>query len=65
MNQAYEKGREANEFAKACREKYINENIKSVSETDLRNALRKVNQKNKELRESFRITNDVLNFRCY
>lgn len=64
MNEAYEKGRQANEFAKACREKYVNETIKSVSESDLKKALREVNKKNRELRESFRLTPEVLNFRC-
>lgn len=46
MNEAYEKGRKANEFAKACREKYVNGRIKHVSEEELKKALRQVNQKN-------------------
>lgn len=44
---------------------YISKKIKKVSEIDLKKALKEVNQKNREFRESFRITPDVLNFTCY
>lgn len=67
MNQAYEDGRRANEFAKACREKYITDNmpkkkkptkpnyindkIKKVSEVDLKKALNELSEKHKQDRK--------------
>lgn len=44
---------------------YINAEIKKVSEVDLRKALKEVKEKNKAIRESFRLTLEVLNFKCY
>lgn len=71
MNEAYEKGRAAAEFSRDCWERaasesgYINTKIKKVSEDDLRKALREVNKKNKEIRDSFRLTAEVMSFTCY
>jgi len=50
---------------KTKKPEYINKDIKKVSEADLKKALAEVNAKNKALRESMRITPDVLNFICY
>lgn len=44
---------------------YINKRPRNVSEADLKKALKEVNAKNRVLRESFRITNETLNFVCY
>ena len=43
---------------------YINTtDIKKASEVDLKKALKEVNQKNKDIRESFRMGKDTLAFR--
>ncbi len=43
---------------------YISDKIKKVSEVDLKAALKKVNAKNKELRDSFRMDAETMNFKC-
>lgn len=43
---------------------YINQSPKKVSEVELRAALRKVNHKNREIRESYRFDSELMSFKC-
>lgn len=51
-------------MSKAQKPNYINSEIKKVSESDLKKALNKVNEKNKDIRDSFRVDKDTLAFRA-
>lgn len=44
---------------------YISDNIKKVSEIDLKATLKELKAKNKALRESMKIKPEHLNFICY
>jgi len=53
-----------NFMSKNQKQNYVNTEIKKVSESDLKKALSEVKEKNKEIRESFKVDKDTLAFRA-
>lgn len=53
--------RKAREFSQRCGEQH---RLDAIDRENLRKALKEQKRKNKEMRDSFRLTADVLGFRC-